>query len=155
MRDPVYITAEGLEKLKEELVDLTGPQRTELAQRLNFAISQGDLKENAMYIKAKEDQGFLEGRIQEIEYILRHYELIDENIVSDQVRIGSTVTVQEVGESDTETYKIVGTKEASPLDGRISNESPIGTAILNAKINDIIEVKSPSGGIKFKVVKIE
>jgi transcription elongation factor GreA len=152
-QQPTYLTPEGEKKLKAELAELTGPRREELAQRLRSAIQMGDLSENADYHKAKEDQGFLEGRIQEIEYILRNAILI-EKADTDVVSVGNTVTVQE-DNYDPETYYLVGAKEADPRSGRISNESPIGRALLEHKVGDVVEAETPGGKIKFKILKIE
>src|SRR5512132_1744561 len=118
-QQPTYLTPEGEAKLRAELVELTGPRREELAKRLRSAIQMGDLSENADYHKAKEDQAFLEGRIQEIEAALRTAVII-EKTRSDVVTVGSTVTVQEEG-FDPETYDLVGAKEADPRNGKISN----------------------------------
>src|SRR5512145_2892525 len=112
MPEPSYLTPEGAEKLKLELAELEGPQREELANRLRDAIQMGDLSENADYHKAKEDQGFLEGRIQELKYILSNVVIIDENATkTGEVTVGSHVTIQEAGE-EPETYHLVGSKEA-------------------------------------------
>jgi transcription elongation factor GreA len=148
-----YLTREGEQKLKAELIELTGPRREELAQRLRSAIQMGDLSENADYHKAKEDQAFLEGRIQEIEYILRSAVII-EKTRTDVVSIGSTVTVQEEN-YDPETYYVVGAKEADPRKGKISNESPIGRALIDHKVGEVVEAETPGGKVKFKILKIE
>ena len=153
MTQPNYLTAEGEEKLQAELKELKGPRREELAERLRSAIQMGDLSENADYHKAKEDQGFLEGRIQEIEAILRNSVII-EKTNSDSVSIGSHVTIQEE-DFDPETYHIVGPTEANPRQGRISHESPIGIALLNKKVGQIAEAETPGGKIKFKIIKVE
>jgi transcription elongation factor GreA len=153
-QQPIYLTPEGEKKLKAELAELTGPRREELSQRLRSAIQMGDLSENADYHKAKEDQGFLEGRIQEIEAILRMAVII-EKTNSDVVTVGSHVTVQEVGFNEPETYHLVGAKEADPRKGKISNESPIGSALMDHKIGDVVEAETPGGKIKFKILKIE
>src|SRR5512146_1772184 len=121
MPEPTYLTPEGADKLKRELEELKGPRRQELAVRLRSAIQMGDLSENADYHKAKEDQGFLEGRIQEIEYMLRNAVIIEPNASKDAVGIGNHVTIQEEGSAE-ETYHVVGAKEADPRNGRISNE---------------------------------
>jgi len=128
-------------------------RREELAKRLRSAIQMGDLSENADYHKAKEDQGFLEGRIQEIEAILRTAVIIEKKY-SDVVTVGSTVTVQEA-DFDPETYYMVGAKEADPRNGKISNESPIGKALLDHKVGDVVEAETPGGKLKFKILKIE
>ena len=148
-----YLTPEGEAKLQAELAELTGPRREELAQRLRSAIQMGDLSENADYHKAKEDQGFLEGRIQEIETILRSATIIEKK-QSDVVNVGSTVTIQE-DNYDPETYYVVGAKEADPRKGKISNESPFGVALMNHKVGDIVEAETPGGKIKLKILKIE
>ena len=154
MSQPNYLTPEGEAKLIAELKELTGPRRDDLAKRLRSAIQMGDLSENADYHKAKEDQGFLEGRIQEIEAILRNSVLIEKTKSTGVVTIGSTVTIQEEG-FDPETYYLVGPTEADPRHGRISHESPIGSALIDKKVGDIAEAETPGGIIKFKIVKIE
>ena len=148
-----YLTPEGEARLKAELVDLTGPRREELAQRLRSAIQMGDLSENADYHKAKEDQAFLEGRIQELEAILRSAVIIEKKL-SGVVEVGSHVTIQEEG-FDPETFHMVGAKEADPRNGRISNESPIGSALMGHKVGDVVEANTPGGKMKFKILKIE
>ena len=153
MTEPTYLTAEGAARLKAELKDLTGPKRDELSARLRAAIQMGDLSENADYHQAKEDQGFLEGRIQEIETILRSATIIEKK-QSDIVNVGSTVTIQE-DDFDPETYYVVGAKEADPRKGKISNESPFGTALMNHKVGDVVEAETPGGKIKLKILKIE
>ena len=154
MPEPTYLTPEGHEKLKAELEELKGPRREELAKRLRSAIQMGDLSENADYHQAKEDQGFLEGRIQEIEYLLRNAVIIDKNVSNDVVSVGNRVTIQEA-DFPPETYHVVGAKEADPRNGRISNESPIGRAVMDHKVGDVVEAETPGGKIKFKIVKIE
>jgi transcription elongation factor GreA len=149
-----YLTREGETKLKTELAELTGPRREELSQRLRSAIQMGDLSENADYHKAKEDQGFLEGRIQEIEAILRSAVIIEENANKEVVSIGSRVTIQEA-DFPPETYHLVGPTEADPRNGRISHESPIGRALLNKRVGETAEAEAPGGAIRFKVLKIE
>src|SRR5687767_3191401 len=133
MTQPNYITAEGEARLKAELEELKGPKRDELAQRLRSAIQMGDLSENADYHKAKEDQSFLEGRIKELEAILRNTVIIEKRANHGIVTIGSEVTIQEDG-SDPETYYLVGPTEADPRHGRISHESPIGRAVIDKKV---------------------
>lgn len=150
---PNYVTSEGKAKLEAELKELTGPRREELALRLRAAIQMGDLSENADYHKAKEDQSFLEGRIQEIQAILRTSQIIEKSD-GDTVEVGSHVTIQEEG-FDPETYHIVGSTEADPQHGRISHESPIGVALMNKKVGQIAEAQTPGGTIQFKILKIE
>jgi len=155
MYDPIFLTEEGIQKIKEELKELKGPIRTELASRLRSAIEMGDLSENADYIKAKEDQGFIEGKIQELEETLKRAKLINllENS-SDIVQIGSSVVIKEEGYKQ-ELIHIVGSKEADPNLGKLSYESPIGSALLGHKISDIVRVKTPEGGINFKIIEIK
>jgi transcription elongation factor GreA len=154
MTQPNYLTPEGEEKLKTELEELKGPRREELSQRLRSAIQMGDLSENADYHKAKEDQGFLEGRIQELESILRNAVIIEKAAGQDFVFIGAHVTIQE-GNEEPETYHLVGPTEADPRKGKISHESPIGKALLDKRVGDFAEAETPGGKLKFKVLKIE
>ena len=156
MNDKKYLTPEGKQKLEDELEILKSEGRKDLAHRLKEAISMGDLSENADYHKAKEDQGFLEGRIQEIEGILHNAEIIEPQTDYHKVSLGARVTIQEPGE-EPETYHIVGVKEANPREGRISHESPIGKALLDHEVGDEVTVKLPngSGTIIFKILAIE
>ena len=154
MPDPTYLTPEGASKLEQELEELKGPRRTELAKRLRSAIQMGDLSENADYHKAKEDQGFLEGRIQEIEYKLRNVVIIEKNAGREVVGIGNHVTIQEKG-LPPETYHVVGAQEADPRNGKISNESPIGRALIDHKVGDVVQAETPGGKIDFTILKIE
>lgn len=151
---PTYLTPEGKQKLEEELKLLTTTKRKELAERLNFAIKQGDLSENADYSAAKEDQAFLEGRIRTLENMLRHVSIIEDQ-TGGAVRIGSRVTVKEVGSDDDETFNIVGAAEANPVNGKISNESPLGRALIDRHIGDEVQIDAPGGKITFKIVAIE
>jgi transcription elongation factor GreA len=151
---PVYLTQEGKKKLKEELHYLTTVRRHEVAEAIKLAKEEGDLSENSAYDEAKLAQGFLEGRIQTIESQLRNAIIINSNGKTDAVNIGSTVTVMEE-ETGEETYKIVGSAEADPLEGRISNESPIGMSLLGAKVGDKVKAQTPGGEIVFEVLKIE
>ena len=150
---PQYLTPEGDAKLRTELAQLTGDKRTEIAQRLRSAIQMGDLSENADYHKAKEDQSFLEGRIQEIEAILRTATIIEKKH-SDTVTVGSKVTIQEE-DFDPETYHMVGAQEADPRKGKISNESPFGKALMDHKAGETVEAETPGGNIKLKILSIE
>jgi transcription elongation factor GreA len=154
MAQPNYLTPEGEAKLKAELEELKGPRREELSQRLRSAIQMGDLSENADYHQAKEDQGFLEGRIKELENILRNTVIIEKSMGQDRVFIGAQVTIQE-GSEEPETYHLVGPTEADPRKGRISHESPIGRALMDKKVGEIAEAETPGGKIKFKILKIE
>ncbi|MBA4380268.1 MAG: transcription elongation factor GreA [Anaerolinea sp.] len=160
MTNDIFLTAEGAVKIKAELEELTGPARQALAGRLRAAIQMGDLSENADYHKAKEDQSFLEGHIQELEYILHNAIVVEENSVSkDRVSVGTRVTIQPVGlrEEDfpPEIYYMVGAKEADPRNGKISNESPIGRALLDHRVGEVVEAETPGGKTKLKILKIE
>ena len=155
MNDEYFLTKEGAEKMRAELEDMVTRQREEISTRLRTAIQQGDLSENADYHKAKEDQGFLEGKIKEYEEILAGVKIIKEVInASGVVEIGSWVTIKE-GDSPEEKYHVVGAKEANPREGRISNESPIGSAVMGHKVGDNVVVVTPGGEMKIKIVKVE
>jgi len=150
-REKIYLTKEGKEKLQIELEDLEGPQRLEIAARLKSAIEMGDLSENADYHKAKEDQGFLEGKILEIKYTLDFALIVEENgHGKDIVRVGCNVTVQEE-DFPPETYYLVGSREADPTENKISHVSPIGKALLDKEIGDIVEVKTPGAGGEYSL----
>jgi len=155
MNDVHYLTPEGKRKLEEELHNLKTKERKDLADRLKSAISMGDLSENADYHKAKEDQGFLEGRIQEIEAILKNSEVIQERSSYDQVSLGAKITIQEEGYPP-ETYHLVGRKEANPRNGKISHESPIGKALMGHKVGDVVKVELPNNNsTEFEILAIE
>lgn len=154
MSEPTYLTAEGAEELRRELKNLVEVRRPALAEKLTEAVSQGDLKENADYHDAKEQQAFIEGRIRYLENILRSAVLIEHNGRTDAVSLGAEVTIVEAGTDDEETYTIVGAAEANPRDGKISNESPIGRALLGRKLGDKVKVETPAGQITFKIRKI-
>ncbi len=151
--DDVFLTPEGAAKLNKELEILSGPRRREMAERLRNAIQQGDLSENADYISAKEDQAFLEGRILELEQTLRRAIIIDEPASRDSIAIGSTVVVSLPGEG-TQTYRVVGAKEADPRQGLISHKSPYGQALLGKRVGEIAVADTPNGAIELKVVEI-
>lgn len=153
MPDPIYLTEEGAARLNDELTELKGAQRQALAKRLRDAIQMGDLSENADYHKAKEDQAFLEGRIQELEYILKNAEVIADGGPRDVVRVGVKIIVQEEG-FDPETYYMVGVKEADPRSGKISHESPIGRALMDHRAGDVVEAETPGGIIRLKILEI-
>ncbi len=155
MPDQEYLTAEGAARMKAELEKLKGTGRQELAKRLRSAVQMGDLSENADYHKAKEDQGFLEGRIQELEYLLQNAVIIQESHEHVEiVDIGSHITIQE-GDEGPETYYLVGATEADPRQGRISNESPIGSALIGHRVGEVVAVETPGGQIQIKILKIE
>jgi len=152
--EPIYLTSEGAEKLKVELAELKGPQRQSIAARLRDAIQMGDLSENADYHKAKEDQSFLEGRIQELEFILSQAIIIQGTPSKDIVSVGVAVKIQEA-DFEPELFHIVGAKEADPRVGKISHESPFGKALMNHKVGDIVSVSSPDGTVTLKILSIE
>jgi transcription elongation factor GreA len=155
MNEQPYLTAEGAARLKTELENLKSTGRDEIAKRLRAAIQEGDLSENADYHKAKEDQGFLEGRIQDLEYLLKNAIIVEEfNGKREEVMVGARVTVQEEDFPE-ETYYIVGAKEADPRNGKISNESPIGSALMGKREGNVVSVETPGGILTFKILKIE
>jgi transcription elongation factor GreA len=152
---PTYLTAEGAARLKAELTELKGPQREDLAKRLRDAIQMGDLSENADYHKAKEDQSFLEGRIQELEHILGNAVIVEDNQGQrDFIFVGAKVTVQE-DDFEPEVFHIVGAKEADPRNGKISHESPYGKALMEHKVGDVVDAETPGGKVRLKILKIE
>ena len=154
-----FLTKEGFQKLQDELEHLRTVKRQEVADRLHEAMEGGELIENAEYEAAKNEQAFVEGRIQELETLLASARVIEEekeknHQPSGTVEIGSTVTIQEQG-FDAETYTIVGAAEANPREGKISNESPIGKAILNHEIGETVHVETPNGMYKVKIIKVK
>jgi len=152
-KQDTFITEAGLEKLKQELEELKGPRRKEIAERIQEAKELGDLSENAEYGEAKNEQSFAEGRILEIESIIRQATIIKQNAkTSGTVTVGSKIKIRD--DKETKEYFIVGSSEADPSQGRISNESPIGQAFLGKKVGDIIEIKVPQGSKKFKIVTV-
>lgn len=150
---PEYISAEGLEKLKEELHTLKTTRRQDIAARLEHAKSLGDLSENAEYQETKEEQELLERQIIELDGMIRNAVVIKSERPLDVVTVGSTVVVD--SGRGPETYKIVGSEEAKPVEGKISNESPLGKAFLNHRIGNTVEVKTPSGAIEYKILEIK
>jgi transcription elongation factor GreA len=149
------LTPAGERKIREELEHLIGISRPALAVRLRAAIQQGDLSENADYISAKEEQGFLEGRIQELEALLKVAIIVDPDTTPrDVVSLGCRVTVVEEGEEE-EVFRIVGSKEADPRAGKISHESPIGRALIGHRVGETVAITTPNGSIHFLIQKIE
>jgi transcription elongation factor GreA len=152
-----FLTKEGFQKLQEELDQLRTVKRQEVADRLHEAMEGGELIENAEYEAAKNEQAFVEGRIQELEMLLATARVIEDeerNHRDGQVSVGSTVTIQEQG-FEAETYTIVGAVEANPREGKISNESPIGKAILNHEVGDTVTVETPGGTYKVKIMTVK
>ncbi len=150
----IFLTSEGYLELENELHYLKTEKRAEVTQTLKEARALGDLSENSEYDQAREDQANLEKRIMEIEYSLEHATVIDEKESNGKVGIGSQVELQYEDDDDTESYKIVGSQEADPDDNKISNESPIATAIMGKKVGDVVEVSSPNGVYSVKIVAI-
>ena len=150
-----FLTSEGYLELETELNYLKTDKRNEVLNSLKEARALGDLSENAEYDSAREEQGKLEARIKEVEYILEHATIIDDaQTEKDKVTIGSTVSLQYDGDDEVEEYRIVGSQEADPFNNKISNESPIAMAILGKKVGDMAEVDSPNGTYKIKIVKV-
>jgi transcription elongation factor GreA len=151
-----YLTAEAYKKLKEELEYLRKVKRKEIAQRVQEAKELGDLSENADYQKAKEDQAALESRIIELEEFLKRAVIIQPK-KTDRVEIGSIIEVENLSQSTSkkQVFTIVGSHEAQPLEGRISNESPLGKAFLGKKVGEIIDVETPKGKVQYKILKIK
>jgi transcription elongation factor GreA len=150
----VYLTAEGLKKLEDELGHLRTARRKEVAERLHEAMEDGDLIDNAEYEAAKNEQAFIEGRILEIERILAQARIIEPGESTGVVDIGNTVIVKQDGKKR-ETFTIVGAAEADPKNGLISNESPLGQALLGQQVGDEVEVDAPAGVLRFRIVKIQ
>ena len=150
-----YLTPEGKRKLEEELEYLRTVKRAEVAEQIHQAKEDGDVSESAGYDEAKTAQAFLEGRIITLEKILENAVVIEKSTSSDRVELGSKVTILEEGGTEPESYLIVGSAEADPLNGRISNESPLGKALMGAKVGDTVVVEAPAGQIRFKVISVE
>ena len=154
--DGEAITAQGLEDLRAELAQLEGEARREMAARISAARDLGDLKENADYTAAREEQSFLEGRIATIEGLLRSPVVIEAAGPDGRIHVGSTVSVEEVGEDgDVVVYRIVGSAEADPAAGRISNASPVGRALIGRSVGETVSVATPRGEVAFRVVAVE
>ena len=149
-----FLTQEGFDKLQDELIHLRKDKRQEVAERLREAADGEDLIENAEYEAAKNEQAFVEGRIKELEILLATAKIIEGNGASDCIQVGSTVTIQEIDTNDKDTFTIVGAAEAKPSEGRISNESPLGRALLNHQKGEEVNVKAPDGDYQVKIVKV-
>ena len=155
VNQPQYLTAEGLKKLEERLKFLQDVRRPEVAERLRQAVEEGgDLSENAEYEDAKNEQAFVEGEILRLETILSSAQVIEETGKKDTVVLGARVTVVEAGERDKEIYHIVGSAEADPAEGKISVESPLGKALIGAKVGQKVIVNAPAGEITFVIKAI-
>lgn len=155
MEKNVILTKEGKEKLEKELQELKTVRRKEVADRIKQAIDFGDISENSEYDDAKNEQAFIEGRIQELDMMLRNVQIIDEEITqADVISIGSTVSVRDIELDELETYRIVGTVEADPMQNKISNESPVGASLLGKRAGDIVNVPAPIGTIQYEIVEV-
>ncbi|MCF2643290.1 MAG: transcription elongation factor GreA [Lachnospiraceae bacterium] len=150
------LTYEGLQKLEAELQDLKVVRRKEVAQKIKEAREQGDLSENAEYDAAKDEQRDIEARIEDIEKILKNAEVVvEEEVELDKISIGCKVRILDVEENEELEYKIVGSTEANSLKGKISNESPVGKALLGAKVGDVVKVETHVGELEYKVLEIQ
>ncbi|MBT4120316.1 MAG: transcription elongation factor GreA [Candidatus Peribacter sp.] len=156
--DETLVTKEGLKKLNEELVELKTIKRKEVATRLKEAISYGDLSENSEYQEAKNEQAFIEGRILELEQMIKNAKIISDkksDSKGKEIQVGSTVTLKNKTDGDDPiAYTIVGSTEADPMAQKISNESPVGKAVLDKKKGDIVEVNTPAGPYKYEIIKV-
>jgi transcription elongation factor GreA len=151
----VILTREGLEQLEQELENLRTVKRTEVKERLKEAIALGDLSENSEYDDAKNEQAFMEGRILELEKMIRNAKIIEDGEQqNDTITVGSLVTVKDIEFDEITEYRLVGTVEADPMNNRISNESPVGRALLGHKAGEIIDVEVPAGVIQLEIVSI-
>lgn len=156
MEKTYQMTASGLEKLKQELENLKLVKRPEVIERIKIARGYGDLSENSEYEAAKDEQAFIEGRISTVETMIRYAEIVDSaKVDKDEVSLGKVVTFQEIGEKDSETYTIVGTAEADPFSGKISNESPIAQSLIGRKVGDAVTITLPVGEMQVKILKVE
>ncbi len=149
-----FLTREGYQKLQEELDNLRTAKREEIAARLREAADGEDLIENAEYEAAKNEQAFVEGRIKDLELLLATAKIIEEPKASESVQVGSKVTIHEVGSKSKEVYEIVGAAEANPMEGHISNESPLGRALIGHKIGEVVTVEAPDNKYQVKIVEV-
>lgn len=155
MEKDVFFTVEGLANLEEELDELKSVKRKEIAERIKVALDFGDISENSEYDQAKNEQAQLEERIAKIEMQLRNAKIIDDDALNTHtVQVGSTVVIKDLSNHDEMTYSIVGSAEASPLEGKISNESPVGSRLLGKKKGEIVEVSIPDGMVKYEILDI-
>ncbi|AIQ44546.1 transcription elongation factor GreA [Paenibacillus sp. FSL R7-0273] len=151
----VILTPDGLKRLEEELETLKSVKRREVAERIKVAIGYGDISENSEYEDAKNEQAFIEGRIITLEKMLRNARIINsDEIVTDVVSVGVTVSVEDLEYGEVMEYTIVGTAESDPLNNKISNESPVGRAIMGKKIGTVVDVSVPAGVIQYKILDI-
>ncbi|MGZ4134137.1 MAG: transcription elongation factor GreA [Tumebacillaceae bacterium] len=150
-----FLTREGLKKLEEELNTLKSTKRREVAERIKIAVSYGDLSENAEYDAAKDEQAFVESRIVQLEKMMRNVRIIEPGSEDkSKVAIGSTVKIKEIPDGDIEIYAIVGTQESDPSEGKISNESPLGSAMIGRSVGETVTINSPGGQLEFEIIEI-
>lgn len=156
MADKVFpMTIEGKQKLEEELEELKTVKRPEIVERIKIARSYGDLSENSEYESAKDEQAFVEGRITTLENMIRFAQIIDnDGVDQDEVSIGKTVVFQELPDGDEEEYTIVGSAEADPFEGKISNDSPIAQGLIGAHVGDTVTIDTPAGDMEVKIIKV-
>ena len=155
-KNPVYLTQSGLDSLQIELDHLVSKRRPEIAQQIAEAKAEGNVKKNAGYEEAKNAQGFVEGRIRELKVKINNAQIIDDTqTANDEVALGRSVVVRENGYDDEEIYTIVGSTETDPSNGRISNESPIGKALIGRTAGEVVRVTAPDGEIEFEIVRVE
>ena len=155
MAKEIFVTEEGLKKLEAELENLKTVERKNIAEKIKVAVSFGDLSENSEYDEAKNEQAIIEARIAEIEEQLKNVQIVDASALSnDVVRVGLVVKLKNMDTGESEEYRIVGVTEADPFEGLISDESPIGKALLGQKVNTVVEVEIPLGTVKYKITKI-
>ena len=153
-KNAVFLTEEGLKKLEKELEYLETEKRAEVAARIQSAKEEGDISENAEYDDAKHEQAFVEGRIMTLRAMIRNAVIIQENGPSDEVGLGSRVTVLEEGLDEPELYHIVGSAEVDPVNGRVSNESPIGRALMGQRVGAVVSYQAPAGEIRLTILEI-
>ncbi|SDN96522.1 transcription elongation factor GreA [Acetanaerobacterium elongatum] len=155
MAKPILLTDEGLKKLEDELEQLKTIKRKDISEKIKVALSFGDLSENSEYDEAKNEQAIIEARIATIEAMLKNVKLLDDDEISTEtINVGSKVTVKDIEFNEELTYYIVGSTEADPEKGRISDESPIGKGLLGHKTGDIVDIDAPAGVIKFEILSI-
>ena len=155
VEDKIFLTPDGKEELEQKLNRLREVERPALAIKLKEAVAMGDLKENADYHDTREKMSMMDGEIQRLETILRDAIVVERSESSDEVGLGSIVTIREDGEEDDEVFTIVGQAEANPKEGKISQKSPIGAALMHRRKGDKVKAETPNGVIKFKIIKIE
>ena len=155
MAEEVILTKEGKEELEKRLEYLKVTKRAEITERIKTAREFGDLSENAEYDAAKNEQALIEGEIAEIENQLKYAEIITVSAKKDVAGVGATVTFTDLTDGESYTFAIVGTTEADPFENRISNESPVGAAILGQKVNTVVQVNTPVGELAYKIVKVD